>query len=233
MLIYLITSLPKLYIGEKPEITKNNLIKRVYEYIPESSLHDFKLLIKLDKDIKDMRSKFADMGGSQHEDKTIRKNSLLRSNLLYIYQNSHSNFLKLWARYSINVEDAIVGLVCKKKQLTKEHALEHCAEKFSLIHKSIARDYDSPDLGLSNRFSWFSKIQKVIDVEDFKKIEKTIDLVKLHIIDSIKPYDIFHMDILLAYYLELSILERQSSFDSDLGKKMLQKLLNSITVRGF
>ena len=121
----------------------------------------------------------------------------------------------------------------RKKKLSKDLALDHCDRNFGLIHKCIEKNYDSPDLGLSSKFSWFSRIQKAMDMEDLEKIEKTIDLVKLHIIDSIKPYDTFHMDILLAYYLELSILERQASFNSELGKEMLEKLLNSITVRGF
>jgi hypothetical protein len=56
-------------------------------------------------------------------------------------------------------------------------------------------------------------------------MEQAIDLVKLKLIDSIRSKNLFHIDYLIAYYLELIILERQSSFNQFLGEKILQDMV--------
>jgi hypothetical protein len=65
---------------------------------------------------------------------------------------------------------------------------------------------------------------------DIIKIQKTIDLIKLQEIDFLKPTDMFHIDTLLAYYLELSILERSFSFNRVNGRKQVQNILNSFKI---
>jgi len=230
MLIYLITSLPKLYIGEKPKISKEQLIKRVYECLPKNSLSDFNLLVQIDKEIEKSRlqSSTSPMGGKDISERM--DNSSMRELFVKIYEKTQSNFLKLWVKYSLNIDDVLVGLLCKRYKLSKQDALKKFSNKFDSTYKIIIKNYESSNLGLSNRFSWFNKLNELIQLNDLENTEKSIDLIKLQIIDYIKPYELFHMDMLLAYYLELSILERQLSFNATSGEKMLRKMLDSITI---
>lgn len=73
-------------------------------------------------------------------------------------------------------------------------------------------------------------MQNITKNNNLKKIEKTIDLIKLQIINSIKKNSTFSMDTILAYYLELSILERQTSLIGFDGEKNIQKILKSINI---
>jgi hypothetical protein len=225
MLIYLITSLPRLYIGKHPMISKKEFVQRVQQCFSTDQLFDFLLLTKIDDHMKTKLDKDNYTNSEGH--------SFLKEHLSYIMKNSRSNFLYLWAKRSIDIEESIVGLLCKKNRLSQKDILKHSSDQLGSTAKIMLKYYDSSDLGLSKRFSWFNRVSEIIKLDDLEKIEKTLDLVRLQLIDSIKTNEIFHMDVLLAYYLELSILERQSSFNRSFGEKMLQNLLDSIVIGDF
>merc|ERR1712228_358709 len=100
-------------------------------------------------------------------------------------------------------EEVIVGIMCKSYGLSLDQAYEHFFAFRSDISTIILKNYDLDDLGLAKRFSWFEQINLISKSSTFEKIEKSIDFIKLRLIDSIKTHDIFHIDYLIAYYLEL------------------------------
>lgn len=222
MLVYLIASLPKLYIGKHPTISKEQFIHRVYQCFSTEQLFDFSLLIKMDKHLNFYKNNLK-MNTSQSQ-------SFLRKSLMYIMKNSNSTFLYTWAKCSMSIEEAIVGLTCKKEILSHSNAIKHFSDPLNPTSRTILKYYNLHDLGLSKRFSWFETIKSVIELNDLEQIEKTIDLIRFQLIDSIKTNEIFHMDFILAYYLELSILERQMSLNRSFGKKILQNILDSIVI---
>ena len=61
-------------------------------------------------------------------------------------------------------------------------------------------------------------------------MEYTDNLISLEIVRILKPLEIFHMDNLIAYYIELSIIERQHNFNRLIGIRRLYNLLNSIVI---
>jgi hypothetical protein len=211
-----------LYIGKKPVISKKQFVKRVYECFSKEALFDFSLLVKMDKNFDTYKSTF-------NKD-PLCSLSLLKTNLIYIINNAKSVFLCTWAKYAINIEEVIVGLMCKQEYLSYPEASKHFEQYSNSTSKTILKHYNLNDLGLSKKISWFTSIKNIIDLKDLKQIEKTIDSIKFQLIDSIKTNKIFHMDVLLSYYLELSIIERQFSFNYAMGKKILQNILNSIII---
>jgi len=223
MLIYLITSLPKLYIGKTPKITKSKFIKHVYLHIPQNMLFDFNMLIDMDKQKKVYDKQIT----LELKNKYI---SYARILLLNILKKTKNIFLKNWISFSIKLQEIITGLLCKKNQLKKNEARRHFENHFDPISKYILNHYNSIDLSLSKRFLWFSKLFKIIKNNDLEKIEITIDSIKLHMINYLKHHSIFHVDTLLTYYLELSILERQANFDNSQGNIKIQKILDSINI---
>jgi hypothetical protein len=128
------------------------------------------------------------------------------------------------------LQEIITGLLCKKNQLKKNDAKRHFENNFEPISKYILHHYSSIDLSLSKRFLWFSKLFKVISSNDLEEIERTIDSIKLYMINYLKRHSIFHVNTLLTYYLELSILERQANFNNSQGNKKIQKMLDSINI---
>ena len=114
--------------------------------------------------------------------------------------------------------------------LSKDKAIHYFYNRFDSTSQIILNNYEKVDLGLSKKFSWFSSLVNIMNNKKLEELEKNIDLLRLNIINGIRIDDMFSVDTLFSYYLKLSILERQASFNKNAGKIKLQKILNSINI---
>jgi len=160
----------------------------------------------------------------------IVTDSVMRGMLISIFKETDSMFLKKWIKYLVNIQEIVTVLLCRKEDLSQQKAKDYFTNSFDSTSKFVLKNYHLPDFGLSKRFTWFNKLNNVMQENDIIKTQKTIDLIKLQEIDFLKPTDVFHTDTLLAYYLELSILERAFSFDRVNGRKQVQNILNSFKI---
>jgi hypothetical protein len=222
MSVYFITSLPKLYINIKPKISKKEFVTQARNDLPQSILKDLDLLINLD-------TEQVKLGENSILGTTVT-DSILRGRLINIFKETNSLFLKKWVKYLVNIQEIVTVLLCKKEDLSQQKAKDYFTNSFDSTSKFVLKNYHLPDFGLSKRFTWFNKLNHVMQGNDIIKTQKTIDLIKLQEIDFLKPTDVFHIDTLLAYYLELSILERAFSFDRVNGRKQVQNILNSFKI---
>jgi hypothetical protein len=222
MSVYFITSLPKLYINAKPKISKKEFINQAHNNLPPAILKDLNSLINLDEEKARL--------GKDSILADVATDSVLRGILIRIFKETDSLFLKKWIKYLVNIQEIVTILLCKKEDLSQQKAKDYFTNSFDSTSKFVLRNYHLPDFGLSNRFTWFNKLNHVMKGNDIIKTQKTIDLIKLQEIDFLKPTDVFHKDTLLAYYLELSILERSFSFDRVNGRKQVQNILNSFKI---
>jgi len=222
MLIYLITSLPKLYVGRVPKISKKKFINRVYDCLTPYEFCDLNLILNFDKIIEYYSTK--------QKKNNISNLSFIQKNLILIIKNTRSKFLYTWARYSLNLEEALTGIICKSNNLSHKDAQMVFQETQSEVSKTILKNYNTHDLGLSKRYKWFNELINATKSIPLANVEKSIDFIRLKLIDSLKTLDVFNIDYLLAYYLELSILERHTKFNLALGQKKLEKILESIDI---
>jgi len=222
MLIYLITSLPKLHVGRPLKISKKNFITRVNDCLTMDKQHDLNLLLQLNS-----ISEFYDKKSTKNDGV---KYSFVQKNLVSIIKNTRSKFLYTWAKYSMNLEEVLIGLMCKNNNLTRDDAQDNFLKPLSEVSKTILKNYDTHDLGLNKRFKWFEKLNNTTKTLPLVEIEKSIDFIRLKLIDSLKSLDVFHTDYLLAYYLELTILERHTKFNLVLGQEKLKNILDSIDI---
>jgi len=217
MLIYLITSLPILSLNKELTISKASFIKNLKSSISKDKIIDFNLLVKFEESIN-----------SYKKNKNIKLHK--RECYFKIYERSTNYFLLEWAKNSLNLEEAITGLMCKYMKLPKEEAVQFFYNRFDSTSQIILNNYEKLDLGLSKKFSWFTTLVNIINNKKLEDVEKNIDLLRLNIINAIKIDNMFSVETLLSYYLKLSILERQASFNKNAGKIKLEKILNSINI---
>ncbi len=217
MLIYLITSLPILSLNKELTISKASFIKNLKSSISKDKIIDFNLLVKFEESIN-----------SYKKNKNIKLHK--RECYFEIYERSTNYFLLEWAKNSLNLEEAITGLMCKYMKLPKEEAVQFFYNRFDSTSQIILNNYEKLDLGLSKKFSWFTTLVNIINNKKLEDVEKNIDLLRLNIINAIKIDNMFSVETLLSYYLKLSILERQASFNKNAGKIKLEKILNSINI---
>lgn len=220
MLVYLITSLPILSLNKKLPISKRSFIENLNSCISKDKIIDFNLLINFEKSI------------NSYKKIEFNKNNKIHKRDCYfsIYERSTNYFLLEWAKNSLNLDEAITGLMCKFMKVQKEDVLKYFYNRFDSTSQIILNNYDKSDLGLSKKFSWFSKLVNIMENKKLEDVEKNIDLLRLNIINAIKIDNMFSIDTLLSYYLKLSILERQASFNKSAGKIKLQKILDSINI---
>jgi hypothetical protein len=222
MSVYFITSLPKLYINIKPRISKKEFINQARNNLPLLMLKNLNFFINLDEEQVKL-GKSSILGN-------VITDSALRVMLINIFKETDSLFLKKWIKYLVNIQEIVTVLLCKKEDLSQQKAKDYFTNSFDSTSKFVLKNYHLSDFGLSKRFTWFNKLNHVMQENDIIKIQKTIDLIKLQEIDFLKPTDMFHIDTLLAYYLELSILERSFSFNRVNGRKQVQNILNSFKI---
>jgi hypothetical protein len=227
MLVFLITSLPRLSILRKPTISKHEFIERTYSCLSNKDLKDLNLLIKLDQDNKvkaqNLQTKKSDVVDTECK-------SFYRENLLNLKSQTNSKFLIQWVTYIINFKEIITGLLCKKKNLPLDIARKQFESYSSPTTLYMLKNYGHDDLAMLKRCSWINQLLKGIHTNSLEDIEKLIILLQLKEIDYLKQNDIFHADTILAYYLEISLLEKYFGFNQQLGHDMIKNILKTITI---
>lgn len=254
-LIYTVTKLPKLRRNEAPLIKVPEFIKLASGCLSGVSRRDFDDLVLLEDielTIKRVSgARLADPAISSigmHEKITksrpesatgasierlphyalepIAQHLAMRKWYENLNKKTNSCFLKNWARLSLNLEEALCGLTCKAMNVSKESFLKQLDGNFDSTAKTIAKNYNQQDLGLSNRHSWFNEVKNLIFDKNFKKSEIALNSIKWDLIAALESIEVFSADALFAYYLKLKIIEREACFDYNSGEKILNDILN-------
>ncbi len=118
-------------------------------------------------------------------------------------------FLKQYARMSLNLGETLTGLLCKQEGLTFDRLRAHMKGGFDSTWRVILDHYDSPDLGLSKRLSFFNEVAELVGLDDFMEMERRLNRLRWKLIESCTGVEVFSIDMVLAWFLKLRILERK------------------------
>ncbi len=254
-LIYLLTYLPVLERGIKPKITKRHFFSMAQECLSKTDFHEIYFLLLKEKIDYFIKIKMETLFNKKKVNKKNFLNILIEkekmhftniSNVMFpkwiykddsphkivrlwyheIDQKSNSYFLKKWSKFSLMLEEVIVGFLSKKNKLSRERFFFQMGSSFNDTACIMKKNYTSDNLGLNGRALRLFFYINSIFILSGQDLEKKINNIRLSEIEKLIPLETFTLDCLIAYYLQLNIYDRECSFSMKKGEKILKDILD-------
>lgn len=146
------------------------------------------------------------------------------SSLYYEYAMKCKNtFVARWFELSLNINNILTAFTCNRYDMGKESYIVGNNEVAEIMRTSNARD-----LGLTNYISYLPDLQRISEETDLMEREKKIDLLKWNWIEENTFFNYFSIERVVAYLLQLEIIERWVSLDWELGNKMFREIIQGL-----
>lgn len=137
-----------------------------------------------------------------------------------------NEFLRDWFGFELNLRNCLVGLTCRKFNLSSETELigdNHVVE--SIRRSNLA------DFGLSKDFTYIDTITHWFDNDELIEREKGIDILRWDYLDQQVFFHYFSIERILSFMIKLGILERWLRLDRELGMKLFNKIIKELESR--
>lgn len=137
--------------------------------------------------------------------------------------STKNDFLREWFTFELNLKNVLLVLAARKNGLPYEHQIIGNNSVAEIIRKSNARD-----IGISAEWPWIEKVLQIVETEDILLREKAIDLLRWNYLDELNTFNYFTVEVLMAYYIKLGIIERWLRLDQSTGEEMFRRLLGEL-----
>lgn len=134
-----------------------------------------------------------------------------------------NDFLREWFTFDMNLKNVLLVLSARKAGLPCENQIVGNNVVSEIIRRSNARD-----LGLASEWPWIEKVLAVAESDDILSREKAIDLLRWSYLDELNTFNYFTVEVLMAYYLKLRMIERWIRLDFATGEKLFRRLLGEL-----
>jgi len=213
-LTYFLTSLPKLKRHAPLEVSKESFFKLAY-----------RALTFEDPDFELVRSHHRLTKG--HSAKSTHYHVQLRRWYECAYESARTEFLREYARFSLNVLECTGALLCKSQGLNAQELKSQMTGSFDSSSKVITANFSDENLGVGQRFAYFKTLKNSLALPDYKQMQHEINTILLKEIKRLSPAGSFEMGEVIAYYFELDVLTTEVQLDVEQGRKNLENLLQA------
>lgn len=253
-LVYLITRLPKLKLGEPAPLTPTQLIISARQSLEGRDLVEFErvaMLEEVEETVRTLhRARQAQLAGETVAPPVFVRAERMRTALDWpardlpdwvvdpapqhvlmrrywqrLIQESRSAFARDYGNFYVDTEEASTALRCQREQLSQGDFLEQMSGHFDLSSRVIVDHYQQADLGIGGRFAWWPRLVAAFNEQDHVEAERVIHRLRFEALEQLKGIDSFSLDVVLASYFQLRIIERESSWDRDEGLANLERVL--------
>ncbi|MFH1121063.1 MAG: DUF2764 family protein [Bacteroidota bacterium] len=137
--------------------------------------------------------------------------------------STKNDFLREWFTFGLNLKNVLLVLAARKNGLPYEHQIIGDNSVAEIIRKSNARD-----LGLSAEWPWIEKVLQIVEAGEILAREKALDLLRWNYLDELNTFNYFTVEVLMAYYIKLGMIERWLRLDQPTGEEMFRHLLGEL-----
>lgn len=134
-----------------------------------------------------------------------------------------NKFVSAWFELNLNINNILAGFVCRKFGLDKELYIVGHNEVAEAIRSSNARDF-----GLSDRVDYLPALQRIADDPDLVGRERKLDQLKWNWIEETTFFNYFSIERVLAYLIQLEIIQRWVSLDRTAAEQMFRNLIGGM-----
>lgn len=134
-----------------------------------------------------------------------------------------NDFLEKWFELNLNMRNILAAHTARRlgwnpaKYVVGDNAV---TEK---LRTEKARDF-----GLTDELEYLPEIMRIAEEGDITKRERMIDLFKWNWLEEQCFRNVFDIERLLCYYLQLSIIERWVSLDETTGEETFRRIVSSL-----
>lgn len=132
-------------------------------------------------------------------------------------------FLHDWFEFELNLKNVLLVLSAKKHALPYDNQVIGDNEVAGVIRRSNARD-----LGIAAEWPAIERVVQLNETEDLMAKEKAIDQLRWGFLDELNTFNYFTVEVLMAYYLKLEMIERWLRLDPASGEELFRKLLGEL-----
>lgn len=133
------------------------------------------------------------------------------------------DFLRKWFTFELNLKNALLVITAKNNEIPYDNQIILANKAAVKIARSNARD-----LGLTSEWPWIEKLLQISEMPDLLARERAIDLMRWEFLDEYNTFKYFSLEVLMAYYIKLSIIERWLKLDKATGEEMFRQLLGDL-----
>ena len=131
-----------------------------------------------------------------------------------------NKFLSAWFEMNLNMGNMLAMLNCRKYGLDREHFIIGDNEVAQLLKTSGTRDFHHGEME-----DYMISLLQIAEVKDPMAREKQIDVLRWKWLEEQTFYKVFDIESIIAYMLQLEMIERWISLDKTLGEKTFRKLV--------
>lgn len=145
--------------------------------------------------------------------------------LYYEYALEHAcPFLKEYLAFERDLNNLLVAFSGRRHRLVTDGQLIGQYPLTEAVKQSHARDF-----GLSNDHPYLDKLLHLEDQPDVWDRERGIDRIRWNYIEELNTFHYFSLEVILGFMLQLMILKRWSSLDTERGRRILEVQLADLT----
>jgi len=248
-LVYLITSLPRLVRHGPPPLPRAAFVARCRDILDGSDRAEFERLVEVETVEETIRLRLQAQIRELDADATtalqvggrrdgVAANSLpywlmvpesqhemLRRHYFELTRTATTEFLRRWAHFRVDVGEVTTTLLCRAEGMGREAYLVQMEGSFDSSAPLIMAHWDEPDLGLGHRFPWMAAVAAAVADADLMAMTRALDDILWQRVEALQPIETFCIETVLAFYLQLRILEREASWDAAKGAAVLDAIL--------
>ena len=225
---YLLTGLLELRVDGDAPISMEDLLTLFAESLNEKDLEALRVLQMHNDDetILSLQEQYNDsfIGRPDWWDDAINRLSEedLRTQLLYEYgQQSKCRFVREWFAYNQDLNNVMVATICRKHGFDVSKAIIGHNEVAEILRKNLPQK----DFGLAGVMDNLPEIMVVVEVDNLREREKRLDALRFIWLEETTRFNVFSIENVLAYYLQIQMLHRWSLLTVEEGEKVFRELV--------
>ncbi len=224
----LLAGLPELKAGIDAPMTTEALLLQLDEALSDKDKQLLALLRKKndDEDILEQIRQYDDTLVGQpdwwEEARQRLSEEDLRTQVLYEQGLRCKNrFVRAWYTYNRDMNNVMVATICRKHGFDVTKMIVGRGAVADILRKNLPQK----DFGLGGVLDDVQDIMSLVEVENLMEREKRMDALRFQWLENATLYIDFSIENVLAYYLQIEMLNRWSVLTVEQGEKVFRELV--------
>lgn len=203
------------------------LVQKESDFEPKDGVYPFSLLTAALNEPSLLRSYMRKFIESQQAEIPLFPGLSPENELTTLYFTEmlslQNEFLRKWFTFELNLRNVTLIYAARNSDIPYENQVIPANELALVMRRSNSRD-----LGLTSEWQWIERVVQIIEIPDLLAREKAIDQLRWNFLDELNTFNYFSLEVLLAYYIKLGIIERWLKLDKATGEELFRQLLGDL-----
>lgn len=138
--------------------------------------------------------------------------------------HSSNKFIRRWAELNLNIRNVLTAFTCRQLGWNRAGYIVGDNEIAQQLRSSQARDFGIDE----ELLVYMPRLVAIAEEQDIARRERMIDVLRWEWLDEQTFFRPFDVEVLLAYYLQLSIVERWLSLNEKTGEETFRRIVQEL-----